>query len=96
MSPIALLMIVSVFSMLTSTLGAVLLGRGPSVLWSAVMFAGMVVSYLAIGALVLNLYQTTGKLYPILALVPVAMTVAAFRAYKQSFTRYADGDRHRV
>jgi len=81
-----LLIVASAASILTSTAGALALGKGPSVGWSIVMFAGMGASYLSIGALVAYLYTTTGKLYPILAFVPVAMTVAALRAYKQSRT----------
>lgn len=84
MSLTPLLMVASVIAMVTSTVGAVLLGKGPSTMWSVVMFAGVVASYLAIGALVAILYYTTGRLYPILAFVPVGMTVAAVRAYRQS------------
>lgn len=81
---LALLMIGSVLAMVISTVGAVMLGKGPSTLWTVVMFAGMVASYLTIGTLLLTLYYSTGKSYPILAFVPIGMTYAAVRAYKQS------------
>lgn len=80
----AILIIASVIAMLTSTIGAVTLGKGPSVMWSVVMFGGMALAYVSIGTLVFLLYTTTGTFYVLLAAVPVGMTVAALRAYRQS------------
>jgi hypothetical protein len=83
-SQLTILLFASAVAMIASTVGAVALGKGPSVLWSVVMFGGMVASWLTIGTIVAGLYASTGELHWILALVPVAMTVASLRAYNQS------------